>query len=464
MIKIVVAVKLNQGEIGSFDGAALECALSTKNARVNVVSMSPSSALVQAEYITRLGVEEMILISDEAFKGSDTLVTAKILARVVQKLNPDIVLCGRQSTDGDTAQVPAELAEMLGYRFIPYAMDFALDEIQTRIGRYAVETPCVISIERIKELRFASYKSQKKEVTIIDNSILGFEKNEVGEKGSPTRVLKSFLSESGRRKCTFVSAVDVEEIIKNALNKPFSVVSADVGRKKDYKKIKRLLVVGEGLQGVAEDVSETVIRFDGITVDEICSFIQRSGIKNVIFKSNLQNRAIAPAVAARLNAGLCADCIRLETDGEKLFAYRPAATGKIIAKIACEGELFMATVREAGETSNDIVFGIGYGANGYLPQIKAFAERVGAKLAASRKAVDNGLMPYETQTGLTGKIIKPKVYVAWGISGKIQHRTGTENSGTVIAINKDKNAEIFDYADYGVVEDIKNVGGFQKDT
>lgn len=462
MIKIVVAVKLNQGEIGPFDGAALECALSTKNARITVVSMSPLSSLAQAEYITRLGAEETILISDEAFKGSDTLVTAKILARVVRDLKPDIVLCGRQSTDGDTAQVPAELAEMLGFRFIPYAMDFALDEIQTRTGRYAVEMPCVVSVERIKELRFASYKSQKKEVKIIDNSVLGFEKNEVGEKGSPTRVLKSFLSEAGRRKCTFVSADDMEAIVKNALNKPFPVADAAF-RQKDSKKIGRLLVVGEGLQGAAEDIAETVIRFNGAAVDEICGFIQRSGIKNVIFKSNLQNRAIAPAVAARLNAGLCADCIRLETDGEKLFAYRPAASGKIVAKIACEGELFMATVREAGETSGDIVFGIGYGANGYLPQIKAFAERIGAKLAASRKAVDNGLMPYETQIGLTGKIIKPKVYVAWGISGKIQHRTGMENSGTVIAINKDKNSEIFDYADYGIVEDIKNVGGFQKD-
>ena len=64
---------------------------------------------------------------------------------------------------------------------------------------------------------------------------------------------------------------------------------------------------------------------------------------------------------------------------------------------------------------------------------------------------------YQSQVGLTGKIVRPKVYVAFGISGAVQHIVGMENSGTVIAINTDKDANIFDYADYGVTEDIKNV-------
>ena len=463
MIKIVVAVKLNRGELSPFDGAALECALSTENARVTVVSMSPLSARLQAEYITRLGPEETILISDEAFKGSDTLSTSKILARVIRKLEPDIVLCGRQSSDGDTAQVPAELAEILGYDFIPYAMDFALDSILTRLGRYAVKTPCVISVERIKELRVASYKSQKKEVKIIDNSILGFKENEVGEKGSPTRVLNSIAPEEGRRSCTFVPACELEELIKTGLNKPFAVVP-EADKPDDFKKIREILVVGEGLQGMAEGISERVVRCKSSKSEEICRFIRQSGIKKVIFKSDLQNRVIAPAVAARLNAGLCADCLKLEPNGEELFAYRSAGSGKIVAKIACVSEVFMATVREAGENLSGVIFGIGYGAKDYLPQIKAIAKKLDATLVASRKAVDSGIMPYEAQIGLTGKIIKPKVYVAFGISGKIQHIAGMENSGTVIAVNKDKNAEIFDYADYGIAEDIKNVGGFKKDT
>ena len=66
-------------------------------------------------------------------------------------------------------------------------------------------------------------------------------------------------------------------------------------------------------------------------------------------------------------------------------------------------------------------------------------------------------MDYSAQVGLTGKIVRPKVYVAFGISGAVQHTVGMENAGTVIAVNCDKNAKIFDYADYGVIEDISKL-------
>ena len=92
-----------------------------------------------------------------------------------------------------------------------------------------------------------------------------------------------------------------------------------------------------------------------------------------------------------------------------------------------------------------------------IDKVKSFAERINAELGASRKMVDNGFMPYSSQVGLTGRTVSPTVFVAVGISGAVHHIVGFDRSGTVIAINSDKSAPIFDYADYGIVCDIENI-------
>ena len=92
-----------------------------------------------------------------------------------------------------------------------------------------------------------------------------------------------------------------------------------------------------------------------------------------------------------------------------------------------------------------------------VKKARDFAESLGAELCASRAAVDAGKMPYEAQIGLTGRIVCPKIYIALGISGAVQHTCGIENAGTVIAINPDRDARIFDFADYGIVDAAENI-------
>lgn len=456
MLNVVIAVKFYKGEISPFDGAALECALSIENAKITVIGMAPLSALPSAEYLTRLDVDKVVLISDAAFAGSDTLVTAKILSRAIKPLNPDMVLCGRQSVDGDTAQVPSELAEMLGFAFIPYAMSFATDKIRTRLGEENVVTPCVVSVEKIKTLRTPSFRSLKKTVEIIDNSSLSFKPCEVGFTGSPTKVVKSYPSNLGRRKCEFIGGGELGEVITRALNKSDDARTTSFNGETG-KKLDEILIIGDGLDKIAEKIAKKTTRFYSENVVDICEKITSSGIKNVLFKCSLETRALAPRVAARLNAGLCADCVDVRTDGERLYMTRPAASGNVIADIISTSDITMATVRESGEARTGVVFCIGYGAKDYIEKIKKSAERYGAEVVATRKAVDFGLMPYEAQVGLTGRVVNPKVYVAFGVSGKIQHVVGMNESATVIAVDKDGKAEIFDYADYGVKEDVENV-------
>ena len=130
-----------------------------------------------------------------------------------------------------------------------------------------------------------------------------------------------------------------------------------------------------------------------------------------------------------------------------------------MAKLECVTLPQMATVRTTVNIQEEIIVAGGRGAKDDLDLIKEFSKKIGASLGASRALIDLGLASYRKQIGLTGKSVKPKIYIACGISGSIQHICAVEQALTIIAINKDKNARIFEYADYGIIGEIKEVIG-----
>ncbi len=459
-MKIVVCVKPSiTGEIGAFEAAAYEAALRVPNAEVTLLSMAPEKSKDLMLRLTRLGAKEAILLSDRAFAGADTLATGYALSLALKKLNPDLVLCGRQTMEGDTAQVGIGLATFMDYSLATRVMSLDAGEksvkVTTRSGEEKeLNYPAVLTLERIHELRLPSIRSKVGTVTVMSAADLNADVTRCGLGGSPTKVVKTFENEGGKRRCKKIAAGDFNFVLKSCLSTP---AKNAVVAEKCATPLKNLWVFGEAAETMARTVSNDVKVFSlDFSADEIVEKIREGNPSAVLWDSSDKGKELASTVAVKLQTGLCADCTLLETDGEDLFMYRPAFSGNVIAKIRCVTKPIMATVRTKTECA-EVIFGIGAGAVGYKDEIFALAKKYGADIAASRAVVDSGAMKYETQVGLTGKTVAPRVYVAFGISGAVHHIAGIQSSGDIIAVNCDKDADIFDYADYGIVADIKEL-------
>ena len=459
-MKILVCIRQGlDGEINPFDACAYEEALRIKNAEVILVSMGPISAKDFLLRLTRLGAKKAILLSDGAFAGADTLATAYTLSLAVKKINPDLIFCGRQTLVGDTAQTGAMLSVLAETSLITNVM--SIDEIGEKItcttrdnGTYTVNLPALLTIERICNLRLPSIMSKLGEVDIWSSEDLGADTEKCGLSGSPTMVVKTFLNESGKRKCKFISFDDLPNVIAEALKKRNDemVKAASTSQKLD-----KVFIVGEGPRPFAKTISDDITVLPLTNAENLVQKITELKPNAVLWGSDSLSKKLSAQVGAMLGLGLCADCTLLETDGEELYMYRPALSGSVIAKIVSRTKPAMATVRTT-QNSADIIIAAGYGAKDNLDIVKAFAEKYSAEMVTTRKAVDNDILPYNMQVGLTGKTVSPLLYVAVGVSGAVHHIAGMQKSGTIIAINPDKDAPIFDYADYGIVgraEDLK---------
>ena len=219
----------------------------------------------------------------------------------------------------------------------------------------------------------------------------------------------------------------------------------------------------------------------------------------VVFAHTYQTRDYAPALASRLGRPLITDVVAVNGTGRAATFVRPMFQGKLVAEVRPRGDgmtlvsvqigAFRADAAQRGggapvrsfpvtmaadairqradapfqearqavdlsQAERIVSVGRGIRAQDQLPVAERLAKALGAEMAASRPICDNGWLPMERQVGSSGQTVSPKLYVALGISGAIQHLVGMKGSRTIVAINKDPEAPIFEVADYGIVGDL----------
>lgn len=449
---IIVLLKIYKGDLNPFDECALECALSYPDSHITVLAMSPLSHLETLENLTRLGCDA-ILISDNIYAGSDTIATSKVLAKAIDLLKPDLIFAGRKSVDGNTAQVPLMVSELINYQLINKVISFGGNIVKTRNNEcFEISNHQLLIFEKFKPLRAPSIFSKKKGIKVLTNSDLHLSEKDVGLNGSPTRVIRSYPNQNDRRFCQFIDYKKLDSVINDSLKKDF------LEEKETINKVPLIHYVGN-LKDIAEKYGEKVkeINVNNLSLEDIIKHIQEAKPQIILWEENDKYKEIASRIAIRLNYGLCADCVSLSYINNQFVITRPALGGDVIADIICTSLTSMATIKASSHNNDNIAITIGKGAEPYIDKIKVFADKYQAQIYCSRPLADSSIIDYSRQVGLTGITIAPKVCITIGTSGAIQHIVGINKSQTIIAININKKEKVFDYADYGVVMDIKDI-------
>ncbi len=274
------------------------------------------------------------------------------------------------------------------------------------------------------------------------------------------------------------------------------------------------VVIGKGVAALAEEVAGKNVAevllvehelLENYTPDGYCvalkQVVDQAKPELVLFPHTYQVRDFAPELAASLGKGMIGDCVGFRNEEGKLIFVRQMFQGKTAADVVFTGtapwfasfqsgafradllqahssgkapvnavkvelkpeqirtkplELFKEAKSAVDLTQAPLIVAIGRGikAPENIPQAEALAKAIGGEIAASRPICDEGWLPMERQIGSSGQTVAPKLYLALGISGAIQHVVGMKGARTIVAINKDQNAPIFEIADYGIVGDI----------
>lgn len=555
-----------------FDLRALALAVRLKTeygASVIAATMGPPQAREVLDLARAVGAERCVLICDPLLAGSDTLVTATVLAEFARREAPDLIVTGQYSVDSETGQVPEQVAALLDRPCLPAVREFSLDEGGRRISvtcetedgmEWAqVALPVVLSTaERLMPPAKATPEQleavREEPVETLRLADLGLSAERVGSAGSPTWVAEVRAMETLRQPVRLsdprpeafgaaVRSVVVERLGRAAADRhPMALAPAasnDAAPRSVWVLLetlgptlstssKSLLGLGRHLGGEVTGVllggasalrcarhaieygADRVINGHNAHLEPFTSeawavaldtLMRGEGQPRLILASASRvGRGTLARVAARRGIGLIGDCIGIEPDPDgTLYHLKPAFGGNMLAPIRCRTHPELATVvpgtlplvaptartgridlvevacpaprvtvvrsdrsAAAAATALDqaelvVCVGNAFENEAELDLVRQCLARLeratglrGA-LAATRRVTDSGWLPRQVQVGLTGRAIAPRLYIGVGVRGAPYHLVGIKHAQTIVAINSDSSAPIFDDCDLGLV-------------
>jgi len=546
---------------------------------LGVMTFGPPAAETVCREALAFGADYGIHICDEDFAGSDTLATARALAKAIELTGPfDLILCGLNSLDADTGQVPPQVAQLLDLPFAAGVKRLEIKDatpgVKLRLELEHDDERCVVELALPALLSCAERLCDPCKIkdpdiwAQMDGSLIqrlctsDLGEGPWGQAGSPTfvgdtksvevsreRIQLSFSDEAIRfaaKRCLERGAFDSSEAMANSAQagqprQPppktvpppnFNPDSPGVAVlvEPDRLRLTRELL-GSAAQ-LAQQTSGYVVALGpqlpspqelasfgaagGVEFTSTQTFVPEGDLANaiagwltehpqiwaVLAPGTAWGRHVAARLAALAEAGLVGDAIDLtvrQPDPTKpplLIADKPAFGGQMVAEIGCTSPLQMATVRsgvlpllepcrsspaslsevacpavsrvnilsktrndDSSELANaDLVIGIGQGVTPEsYPLLEELSQKLGAALCATRKVTDYGWMPRARQVGITGHTISPSLFVSVGSSGKFNHTVGVRTAGTIIAVNSDPQAPVFEVSDVGLVGDWEEV-------
>ncbi len=435
------------------------------------------------------GADRGIHIADDNFAQLDPLGTAKVIAAAIAKEKVDLVLTGLQSDDHGFGQTGVLLAALLNLPHATLIMQIDVQDAKMKLKReleagwfqwIECPLPAVLTIQSgINKVRYATLKgimaAKKKEIATLTREALGVSLE-------PTQKIEKIYVPTKTKK---TASATVSAVV---IGKGVAALAGELAA----KNVAEVLLVEHDL-------------LDAYTPDGYCAalkqVIESAKPDLVLFPHTYQVRDFAPKLAAMLGKGMVGDCVGFRSEGGRLVFVRQMFQGKTAADVTFTGaapwfasfqsgafradqlaahpsgkapvnsvavnlnaadirtkplELFKEAKSAVDLTQAPLIVSIGRGikAPENIAQAEALAKAMGAELAASRPICDEGWLPMERQIGSSGQTVAPKLYLALGISGAIQHVVGMKGARTIVAVNKDQNAPIFEIADYGIVADI----------
>jgi electron transfer flavoprotein beta subunit len=366
------------------------------------ISMGPHGLEQSTKRALAMGIDESLIISDDALVGADVWLTANVLAKAIKHVDADFVFAGDASSDGQGGVVPAFVSKLLGWKFAEINNEQELDQVLN------LKQPAIISVHKnFNSPRLPNFKG---------------------------------IAAAKTKPVTYLKLAD--------LNISDFAPKAKVISQKSIAEVK----LGERAQGTAEEMAQIVLsRIANWAQSEIAS--APKSVLSVsddveIFEADAK---ISAAIrAAEKQVALITDVVSA-ADG---FFTKEIFDGQIQVSIQSEGP--MVITKAQNPQVNGISVGVGGGVSA-IEDLRLVAKFIGADVVGTAAAIDKGFISAAELVGESGRSISPHIYLTFGVSGAHHHMVGLAKTSYVIAVNKDPEAEIFSKSDLAVIADADEV-------